>query len=34
MENNIVNTEVLNDLIQINNDRVTDYEKAIAELAA
>jgi len=33
MENNTVNTEVLNDLIQINNDRVTGYEKAIAELS-
>lgn len=34
MENNIVNTEILNDLIQINNDRVTGYEKASEELAA
>lgn len=34
MENNTVNTEILNDLIQINNDRVTGYEKAIEELAA
>lgn len=33
MENNTVNTEILNDLIQINNDRVTGYEKAIEELA-
>ncbi|WP_449437106.1 ferritin-like domain-containing protein [Pedobacter steynii] len=34
MENNTVNTEILNDLIQINNDRVRGYEKAIDELAA
>lgn len=34
MENNTVNTEVLNDLIQINNDRVTGYEKALEELSA
>lgn len=34
MENNTVNTEILNDLIQINNDRITGYEKAIGELAA
>lgn len=33
MENSKVNTEVLNDLIQINNDRVTGYEKALGELA-
>ncbi|EDM35942.1 hypothetical protein PBAL39_23082 [Pedobacter sp. BAL39] len=32
MENNTVNTEILNDLIQINNDRVKGYEKAIEEL--
>lgn len=34
MENNTVNTEILNDLIQINNDRVTGYQKAMEELAA
>lgn len=33
MENSTVNTEILNDLIQINNDRVTGYEKAIEELS-
>lgn len=33
MENNTINTEILNDLIQINNDRVTGYEKAIEELS-
>lgn len=32
METSTVNTEVLNDLIQINNDRVAGYEKAIEEL--
>lgn len=32
MENKTVNTEVLNDLIQINNDRVAGYEKAVEEL--
>lgn len=32
MENNKVNTEILNDLIEINNDRVAGYEKAIEEL--
>jgi len=32
MENSTINTEILNDLIQINNDRVTGYEKAISEL--
>lgn len=32
MENTAVNPETLNDLIQINNDRVAGYEKAIAEL--
>lgn len=32
MENNTVNTEILNDLIQINNDRVEGYQKAIEEL--
>lgn len=34
MENNTVNTEILNDLIQINNDRITGYENAIKELTA
>ncbi|MFT4152400.1 PA2169 family four-helix-bundle protein [Parafilimonas sp.] len=32
MENNKMIAEVLNDLIQINNDRVDGYEKAIKEL--
>lgn len=32
MENNTVNTEILNDLIQINNDRITGYERAVEEL--
>lgn len=32
MGNNAVNSETLNDLIQINNDRVAGYEKAIEEL--
>ncbi|TDQ11451.1 ferritin-like domain-containing protein [Pedobacter metabolipauper] len=32
MENSTVNAEILNDLIQINNDRVVGYEKAIDEL--
>lgn len=32
MENNTVNTEILNDLVQINNDRITGYEKAAEEL--
>ena len=32
MENTTVNPETLNDLIQINNDRVAGYEKAIKEL--
>lgn len=32
MENSKVNAELLNDLIQINNDRVAGYEKAIEEL--
>ena len=32
MENNQKVIEVLNDLIQINNDRVTGYERAIKEL--
>ena len=34
MENTTANTEVLNDLIQINNDRVKGYEKAMEELGA
>jgi uncharacterized protein (TIGR02284 family) len=33
MENKTVNTEILNDLIQINNDRITGYQKAMEELA-
>nr|WP_068890316.1 PA2169 family four-helix-bundle protein [Pedobacter panaciterrae] len=33
MENSTINTEILNDLIEINNDRVTGYEKAITELS-
>jgi uncharacterized protein (TIGR02284 family) len=32
MENNKENAEILNDLIQINNDRIAGYEKAISEL--
>jgi len=32
METRTVNAEILNDLIQINNDRVAGYEKAINEL--
>ena len=32
MENNQKVAEVLNDLIQINNDRVAGYERAIKEL--
>ena len=32
METRTVNAEILNDLIQINNDRVAGYEKAIEEL--
>lgn len=34
MENKAVNTEVLNDLIQINNDRIVGYQKASEELSA
>lgn len=34
MENVALNTEVLNDLIEIHNDRVKGYEKAIEELRA
>ncbi|WP_316820371.1 PA2169 family four-helix-bundle protein [Pedobacter gandavensis] len=33
MENKAINTEILNDLIQINNDRVLGYEKALSELS-
>ena len=32
METRTVNAEVLNDLVQINNDRIAGYEKAISEL--
>ena len=32
METKTLNSEILNDLVQINNDRVAGYEKAIAEL--
>lgn len=32
MENNTVNTEILNDLIEINNDRIVGYQKASEEL--
>lgn len=32
MEANKVNAEILNDLIQINNDRIAGYEKAMEEL--
>ncbi|MBP8067745.1 MAG: DUF2383 domain-containing protein, partial [Pedobacter sp.] len=32
METRTENAEILNDLVQINNDRVAGYEKAIAEL--
>ena len=32
MENTSVNKEILNDLIEINNDRVAGYQKAIDEL--
>jgi uncharacterized protein (TIGR02284 family) len=32
MANNTVDTETLNDLLQINNDRIVGYEKAIEEL--
>lgn len=34
METRTVSAEILNDLIQINNDRVAGYEKAIEELKA
>lgn len=32
METRTVNAEILNDLVQINNDRIAGYEKAIEEL--
>ena len=32
METTTVTTEILNDLIQINNDRIVGYERAIKEL--
>ncbi len=32
MGNNTVNAEILNDLVQINNDRIEGYEKAMHEL--
>lgn len=32
MQNNSADTEVLNDLIKINNDRVKGYEKALSEV--
>lgn len=32
METRTANAEILNDLVQINNDRVAGYEKAIEEL--
>lgn len=34
MDQNTKTTEVLNDLIKINNDRIAGYEKAIEELSA
>lgn len=34
METRTISAEILNDLIQINNDRVAGYEKAIEELKA
>ncbi|RYF22676.1 MAG: DUF2383 domain-containing protein, partial [Flavobacteriales bacterium] len=34
MESRTVNAEILNDLIEINNDRIAGYEKAIEELKA
>lgn len=33
METRTVNAEILNDLIQINNDRIAGYERAIEELS-
>jgi uncharacterized protein (TIGR02284 family) len=32
METSTINAEILNDLIQINNDRIAGYERAIEEL--
>ena len=32
MENSTMNTEILNDLIEINNDRIAGYQKAIEDL--
>lgn len=32
METRTVNAEILNDLVQINNDRIEGYQRAIAEL--
>lgn len=32
METRTMNAEILNDLVQINNDRIAGYEKAIEEL--
>jgi uncharacterized protein (TIGR02284 family) len=32
METRTINAEILNDLVQINNDRVAGYERAISEL--
>jgi uncharacterized protein (TIGR02284 family) len=32
MENNRINIEILNDLIEINNDRIVGYQKASEEL--
>lgn len=34
MQNNAKTIEILNDLIQINNDRITGYERAIKETKA
>jgi len=34
MQNNSANTEVLNDLIRINNDRIKGYETALSEVQA
>ncbi len=33
MDNNQINNEVLNDLIQINNDRIEGYKRAMDELS-
>ncbi|MBB6502615.1 ferritin-like domain-containing protein [Pedobacter cryoconitis] len=32
MENTAINTETLNDLIEINNDRIAGYQKALEDL--